>query len=91
MNKKKNLVFFLILILLVNCSFDTKTGIWSGEEVAKRKVAELEKEQKVNIFWRQYNTEESDVEKMNILDKIYYLKPDSQYVTIERGNVYLSM
>jgi len=45
MNKKKNLVFFLILILLVNCSFDTKTGIWSGEEVEKRKVVELEKEQ----------------------------------------------
>ena len=45
MNKKKNLVFFLILILLVNCSFDTKTGIWSGEEIEKRKVVELEKEQ----------------------------------------------
>ena len=28
MNKKKNLIFFLILILLVNCSFDDKTGIW---------------------------------------------------------------
>ena len=45
MNKKKNLVFFLILILLVNCSFDTKTGIWSGEENEKKKVVELEKEQ----------------------------------------------
>ena len=45
MNKKKNLVFFLILILLVNCSFDTKTGIWSGEKTEKRKVVELEKEQ----------------------------------------------
>jgi hypothetical protein len=28
---------------------------------------------------------------MNILDKIHQLKPDSQYVTIERGNIYLSM
>ena len=45
MNKKKNLVFFLILILLVNCSFDNKTGIWTGEETEKKKVAELEKEQ----------------------------------------------
>jgi len=45
MNKKKNLVFFLILILLVNCSFDTKTGIWSGEEVEEKKVVELKKEQ----------------------------------------------
>ena len=45
MNKKKNLVFFLILISLVNCSFDTKTGIWTGEEGEKKKVVELEKEQ----------------------------------------------
>jgi hypothetical protein len=28
---------------------------------------------------------------MNILDKIQQLKPDSQYVSIERGNTYLSM
>ena len=41
MNKKKNLVFFLILILLVNCSFDHTTGIWSGEENEKKKVVEL--------------------------------------------------
>ena len=45
MNKKKNLIFFLILILLVNCSFDTKTGIWTGDETVKKKVADLEKEQ----------------------------------------------
>ena len=45
MNKKKNLVFFLIIILLVNCSFDTKTGIWTGEKNEKKKIVELEKEQ----------------------------------------------
>ena len=46
MNKKKNLIFFLIFILLVNCSFDNKTGIWSGSKKEKRKISELEKEQK---------------------------------------------
>ena len=45
MNKKKNVIFFWIFILLVNCSFDTKTGIWSGTEDEKKKVVELEKEQ----------------------------------------------
>ena len=45
MSKKKNLVFFLILILLVNCSFDTKTGIWSGTQDEKKKAVILEKEQ----------------------------------------------
>lgn len=57
----------------------------------EKQIAELEKEQKINIFWRQFNTADSDVEKMNLLDKIHNLKPDSQYVTIERSNVYLSM
>ena len=46
MNKKKNLIFFLIFILLVNCSFDNKTGIWSGSKKEKRRISELEKKQK---------------------------------------------
>ena len=45
MSRKKNLIFFLIFILLVNCSFDNKTGIWSGDEKEKRRISELEKEQ----------------------------------------------
>ena len=43
MNKKKNLVFFLDLILLINCSFDDKTGIWSDE---KKRIVKLEESQK---------------------------------------------
>jgi hypothetical protein len=66
---------------------ETKKIISNFEE----QIAELEREQKINILWRQFNVADSDHEKMNILDRIYYLKPDSQYVTIERGNVYLSM
>ena len=45
MNKKKNLIFILVLILLVNCSFDNKTGIWSGDKDEKRRISELEKKQ----------------------------------------------
>ena len=40
MNKKKSLIFFLVYILLVNCSFDTKTGIWTGDQVVKKKAAQ---------------------------------------------------
>ena len=55
MNKKKKLIFFLVMVLLVNCSFDNKTGIWSGEEKEKRRITELENEQNqiidiVNIY-----------------------------------------
>ena len=33
------------MILLVNCSFDNKTGIWSGDKDEKRRISELEKKQ----------------------------------------------
>ena len=48
MNKKKNLIFFLIFILLVNCSFSGNTGIWDGSENEKRRISELESEQEKN-------------------------------------------
>ena len=61
MINKKNLIFFLIFILLNNCSFDNKTGIWGGGEKEKRKISELEKKQKQIL----------DVEKIYSSEKIY--------------------
>ena len=43
--KVKYLIFFLIFILFASCSFDNKSGIWSGDKKEKKKVSELEKEQ----------------------------------------------
>jgi len=43
------LVYFLIFTLFVSCSFDDKTGIWSGSEEEKSRISELEKEQKSKI------------------------------------------
>lgn len=57
----------------------------------QEKILELEKEQKINILWRQFNSSESDKEKLLILDKVYNLNPDSQYALIERSNIYLNM
>jgi len=61
MINKKNLIFFLIFILLNNCSFDNKTGIWGDSEKEKRKISELEKKQKQIL----------EVEKIYSSDKIY--------------------
>ena len=61
MINKKNLIFFLIFILLNNCSFDNKTGIWGDSEKEKRKISKLEKKQKQIL----------DVEKIYSSDKIY--------------------
>ena len=44
--KVKYLIFFLVLISLSNCSFDNKTGIWSGDKEEKERLAELERQQK---------------------------------------------
>ncbi|RUA13678.1 MAG: hypothetical protein DSY28_02265, partial [Alphaproteobacteria bacterium] len=44
--KVKYLIFFLIFILFASCSFDNKSGIWSGSEKEKGRIAELEREQK---------------------------------------------
>ena len=40
--KKKNIIFFLILFFLNNCSFDNKTGIWDGKKDEDKRVADLE-------------------------------------------------
>ena len=61
MNKKKNLIFFLAIIFLTSCSFDNKTGIWSGNEEEKGRLSELEKQQKQII----------DIDKIYSSDSIY--------------------
>ena len=47
MNKKfKYLIFLLFFSLLFNCSFDRKSGIWSGSEKEKVRLSKIEKTQK---------------------------------------------
>jgi outer membrane protein assembly factor BamB len=61
MINRKSLVFFLIFILLSNCSFDDKTGIWGGSEKEKKRISELEKEQRQII----------DIERVYSSENIY--------------------
>jgi len=49
MNKIKKSIFFLLFILLVNCSFDDKTGIWTGTEKEEKRISQLEENQNRNI------------------------------------------
>ena len=69
----KNLFLFSLLILLSCCSFDSKTGIWSGEEKEKRRITELEKEQNqivdiINVYSSEsiYSKEASLTENISI-------------------------
>ena len=73
MNKKKNLIFFLIFILFVNCSFDNKSGIWSGSEEEKKRIYELEKEQnRVIDIVKVYTSEILYSKEISRLWKFYY-------------------
>lgn len=54
------------------------------------KIEDLEKEQKINIMWRQFNGLEDDNEKLKVLDRIMYYKPDSVYAKLEKSNIYLN-
>ena len=42
----KYFIIIFVLIFLSNCSFDNKTGIWSGSKKEKERLAEIERQQK---------------------------------------------
>ena len=100
MTKKiKYLIFFLIFILFASCSFDNKSGIWSGGEKEKRRIAELEKEQRsiidvVKVYSSEsfYSKEIPTVKNVNLTEP----KTNSSWKTSNLnlqnflGNIYLS-
>ena len=81
MTRKYFLIFnILSIVFLSNCSFDSKTGIWSGSEKEKERISQIEKEQKQvintvklysseNIFLKEINSNKkiilTEVEKNN--------------------------
>ena len=69
MNRKKNLIFFLLLILLVNCSFDDKSGIWKESIEEEKRVVELEKKQQTEINRIKIYSSENSYSKEVILNK----------------------
>ena len=46
MINKKVLILLIGFTILNNCSFDNKTGIWGDSAKEKKRISELEKEQK---------------------------------------------
>ena len=99
MNKKKKLIFFLVLILLVNCSFDNKTGIWSGDKDEKRRISELEKKQSRTISTDTIYSSESTYSEEKTLVKKISLSIPKKNLSWEMsglnhqnflGNIYLS-
>ena len=75
MNKKKNLIFFLIFLLLLNCSFDKKTGIWSGNEKEKIRISEFEKEQETKVVDSIYSSKSVYSKEISLTKKISISNP----------------
>ena len=99
MNKKKYLIFLFLLFLIPNCSFDTKTGIWSGAEREKKRIIELEREQTKETNRRKvYSSTSSFFIEKNLTKKIKLSKPKNPESWVTSGlnnqnflgNIYLS-
>jgi len=98
MNKKKYIVFFLAFVLSYSCSFDNKSGIWKGNEEEKRKIAELEKEQKEININKIYSSDNEFSKEKILVKKIIISKPKNNSTWLMPGlnhqnyigNLYLS-
>ena len=81
MINKKNLIFFLIFILLNNCSFDSKTGIWGGRKKEKERISELEKKQKEIIeIEKVYSTNDIYDKEVSLTKSINLSQPKNNQV-----------
>ena len=76
MSKKKTFIFIFIFILINNCSFDNKTGLWSGSEREKKRITRLEKQQKDVIDVQKiYSTNDNFLTEVILKEKISLSKP----------------
>ena len=73
MFSKKNLILLLIFVLISNCSFDDKTGIWSGSKKEKRRISQLEEEQsRIVDVEHIYSSDDSYSKEIILKQKKYY-------------------
>ena len=76
MINKKYLIVFLILIFSTSCSFDNKTGIWGEGIDEKRRISQLEKEQKKIIdIDKIYSSENLYEKELNLSTNVSLSKP----------------
>ena len=77
MNNKKKFIFLLVFLLVSHCSFDKKSGIWSGENEVKR-ISELEKNQNIednSSFVKIYSSEDTFNKEIALVKNINITNP----------------
>ena len=99
MINKKISILFIVFFLLNGCSFDSKTGIWGDAAKEKKKITELEKNQKEIIKVEKIYSSDDTFRKEILLSKSIVLsKPQNNLSWIMSnsnyqnflGNLYLS-
>ena len=99
MINKKISILFTVFFLLNSCSFDSKTGIWGDAAKEKKKITELEKNQKEIIKVEKIYSSDDTFRKEILLSKSIVLSkpqnnlswtmPNLNYQNF-LGNLYLS-
>ena len=99
MINKKISILFIVFFLLNGCSFDSKTGIWGDAAKEKKKITELEKNQKEIIKVEKIYSSDDTFRKEILLSKSIVLSkpqnnlswtmPNLNYQNF-LGNLYLS-
>ena len=83
----KNLFIIIFLSLLSSCSLDNKTGIWSGGVDEKRRVADLEKQQKQRVEVVKVYSSTSEDHKEIIYNKNIKLSSAKKNLSWEMSNL----
>ena len=97
--KKKYLVYFLLssLILHIGCSFDNRTGIWSGSEEERRKALKILEQQNKELITI-YSSEKEPLQEVAAIKSVKLSSPkekkswkmSGQNLQNFTGNIYLS-
>jgi hypothetical protein len=77
MNNNKKLIFLLVFLLVSHCSFDSKSGIWTGENEIKR-ISDLKKnknDKSNSSFVKIYSSEDVYNKEIPLAKNIILSKP----------------
>ena len=76
MLNKKILLLFTVFLLISNCSFDSKTGIWGDQKKERERISDIEKNQKGIIKTEKiYSSNEQFNQQVTLNKNIILSKP----------------
>lgn len=77
-NKLKNIIFLFCCFFILNCSFDKKTGFWSGSDNEKKRLSELRKEERAQLKRiKVYSSDTIFNEEITPANSVELTKPDN--------------